>query len=185
MISEFRRIDTVTVPDRFMSVIKVSESGGADIEDIREKLESDKDSLDYLAVISDTDPLDFDDLYRTIKSVRPKGLKVMIVTDGRNPGILDDLVGAGYAHAMDLLIGREITREQKECIELILDNRCKFAITLKARDHDENSVSTIAKACRGCSMVIFKQDRSDPLKGSDMSKLTSAAKACSWNVKTI
>jgi hypothetical protein len=168
-----------------MSVIRVSEGPEADIEDIRSKLEIDRDSLDYLGVASDTDPLDFPDLYRLIKDVRPKGLKVLIITDGRDPANLDDLVGAGYAHAADLLIGREMTEDQRRCISILKDNGCRFAVTVNARDHDEGSLRAVAGGCGGCSMFILRQDRAKPLNRNEMSPLISAAKSCTWNVKTI
>ena len=78
-----------------MSVIRISEGQEVDLDDIRSKLEADKESLDYLGVSSETDPLDYPELYKMIKSVRPKGLKVLLVTDCRDPVALDDLVGAG------------------------------------------------------------------------------------------
>ena len=184
-ITGFSRIDTVTVPDKFMSVIRISDGEETDIEDIRSKLETDKDSLDYLGVTSETDPLDHPDLYRMIKSVKPRGLKVLIITDGRDPANFDDLVGAGYAHAADLLIGQMITDEQRRCISILKDNGCKFAVTLKAAEHDADSVSSIAEECKGCSMFIFRQDKAKPLNRNEMSPLVSAAKGCTWNVKTI
>ncbi len=168
-----------------MSVIRVSGGQEADIEDIRTKLEADKDSLDYLGVSSDTDPLDFPDLYKMIKSVRPKGLKVLIVTDGRDPVAFDDLVGAGYAHAADILIGREMTDEQKRCISILKDNGCRFAVTVNVKDHDEDSLKSVADGCDGCSMFILRQDKIKPLGRNEMSLLIAAAKSCTWNVKTI
>lgn len=184
-ISGFSRIDTVTVPDKFMAVIHLSEDGEQfGTEQIKTVLETDKESLDYLGVDSDDDPLSSPDVYKLIKSVKPRGLKVLIITDGREPSILDDLVGAGYVHAANLLIGRSVTDEQKDCIEILKDNKCKFAVTLNAKDHDTDSVKTVGDQCKGCSMIIFRQDRKDPLKKSEMSALISAAKGCTWNVKT-
>ncbi|MBQ7620888.1 MAG: hypothetical protein IJV02_00540, partial [Candidatus Methanomethylophilaceae archaeon] len=81
------------MPDKFMSVIRISDGQGIDIDDIRTKLEADKDSLDYLGVSSDTDPLDYPDLYKMIKSVRPRGMKVLIITDCRDASAFDDLIG--------------------------------------------------------------------------------------------
>jgi len=168
-----------------MSVIRVSDGPEIDIEDIRSKLETDKESIDYLGVSSDTDPLDFPDLYRMIKDVKPRGLKVLIITDGRDPSNFDDLIGAGYAHTADILIGKEITEEQRRCISILNDNRYKFAVTVNAWEHDSDSISAIAKECDGCCMFIFRQNKAKPLNRNEMSPLTSAAKACTWNVKTI
>ncbi len=168
-----------------MSVIRVSEGQEIDIEDIRTKLETDKDSLDYLGVASDTDPLDHPELYKIIKSVRPKGMKVLIITDCRDPTAFDDLVGAGYAHAADIIIGKELTDSQRRCISILKDNKCKFAVTVSARDHDESSLRAVAEGCDGCSMFILKQDKVKPLSRSEMSPLIAAAKNCTWNVKTI
>ena len=168
-----------------MSVIHVSEGADSDIDNIISILESDKGSIDYLGVASDSDPLAFPDLYKMIKQVKPRGLKVMIITDGRDPGNLDDLIGAGYAHTLDLLIGREITDDQRRCISILNDNGLKYAVTVNAWEHDKDSISAIAKECDGCCMFIFRQDKSKPLNRNEMSPLTSAAKACTWNVKTI
>ena len=184
-ITGFSRIDTVTVPDKFMAVIHLSEDGEeADADQIRTTLETDKESLDYLGVDSDSDPLSSQETYKLIKSVKPRGMKVLIVTDGRDPSILDDLVGAGYVHAANILIGKSLTDEQKDCIEILKDNGCKFAITLNAKEHDADSVKAVGDQCKGCSMIVFRQDRKDPLKKSEMSSLVSAAKGCTWNVKT-
>jgi hypothetical protein len=185
-ISGFTRIDTVTVPDRFMSVITVSSDGPqADIDEIKAYLEKDRESLDYLAVSSDTDPLDFPALYKAIKEVRPRGLDVLLITDGRDPGVLDDTVGAGYAHAADIILGREVTDQQLTCLEILRDNRCRFALTVTASEHDEQSIASIAEKCGKCAMFIFRQDRKRPVDANMMSKLTTAAKKSSWNTKVI
>lgn len=169
-----------------MSVITVSSDGPEmDVEIIKTGLEQDKGSLDYLAVASDTDPLDFPDLYKAIKSVRPRGLNVLIITDGHDPQVLDDTVGAGYAHAADLLLGREVTEEQLECLSILRDNKCKFALTVNASEHDEDSLKALAERCGKCAMFILKQDRKHPVDANNMSKLTAAAKKSSWNVKVI
>jgi len=182
----FSRIDTVTVPDKFMAIVRVSESGeGVDTDGILSVLEKDKSDLDYLGIIGEEDPLDIPDLYRLIKSVKPRGLKVLIVTRGESPTNLDDLIGAGYAHAADILIGKEVTGDQMRCIELLKDNGCKYAVTLRPGEHDENSVRKIAELVDGCSMFIFRQDRDKPLSRSEMSPLIAAAKTCTWNVKTV
>ena len=182
-ISGFTRISTVIVPDKYLSIISVSADGDMDPEPIRASLEADKGSLDYLAVDSDSDPLDFPDLYRDIKSVRPKGLKVLIITDGRDPTVLDDLIGAGYAHAIDLLVGKELNGKQRECISIAADNGCKYAVTVKAKDHSKESLTAVARGCDGCSMFILTQDRKDPVSKSDLSILTTAAKIATWNVR--
>jgi len=168
-----------------MSVIRISGGQGIDTEDIRTKLETDKDSLDYLGVSSDTDPLDYPDLYKMIKSVRPRGMKVLIITDCRDASAFDDLIGAGYAHAADILIGKELTDSQRRCISILKDNKCRFAVTVNVKDHDEDSLRAVADGCDGCSMFILKQDKVKPLSKSEMSPLVAAAKSCTWNVKTI
>lgn len=184
IITGFSRIDTVTVPDRFMSVIRISDSGiEADIQDIKAKLEEDKESLDYLCVTADTDPLEYPDLYKAIKQVRPKGLKVLICTDCRDPSVLDDLIGAGYANAANIIIGNEITDQQMSCIDLIRDNGCKYSVTLNAIEHDRDSVLRIAMKLEGCSMFILRQDRAKPLDRNRMSELSGAARTCTWNVR--
>ena len=183
MISGFTRIDTVTVPDKFMSIIDVSDIGDYDVEEIKSILEKDKDSLDYLGVRSDTDPLDIPEVYKDIKSVKPRGMKVILISDGHRPDVLDDLVGAGYVHAMDILVEKEVTREQTECTSILTDNRCKYAVTVNAADHDEESVSAIADMCEGCSMFILRIDRNKPIGKSELSKMTAAAKKCTWNVR--
>ncbi len=182
-ISGFTRIDTVTVPDKFMFVISVS-NGGWEDTDIGQILEKDKDSIDYLGVASDTDPLCFSDVYKAIKSVRPRGLKVLLITDGRSPSVLDDLIGAGYVHAVDLLVGETITENQLECISIIKDNGCKYAISVTAADHTAESIEEISRKCDGPSMFILRLDRNRPVKKGDLSALTSAAKKCTWNVRT-
>ena len=168
-----------------MSVIHVSDGAESDIDSIISILESDKGSIDYLGVSSDTDPLAFPDLYKMIKQVKPRGLKVLIVTDGRGPGNLDDLIGAGYVHTADLLVGKKITDAQRKCISILNDNGCKYAVTVNAWEHDEDSISAIAEECEGCCMFLFRQDRLKPLNRNEMSPLTAAAKRCTWNVKTI
>ena len=183
-ISAFSRIDTVTVPDKFMAVITVSDSDDLDHDEILSVLEKDKESLDYLAVKSDSDPLEFPDLYKTIKSVKPKGMKVMLISNGCDPTALDDLVGAGYVHAMDILIGERVTEEQKECISILEDNKCKYAVTVNANDHNEDSIHDLSKYVKSCSMFILKMDKNKPMKKSELSVLSSAAKSCTWNVRT-
>lgn len=182
-ITGFSRIDTVTVPDKFMSVIRINDGEGIDTDDIRSKLEADKASVDYLGVASDTDPLDFKDLYKLIRDVRPKGMKVMLITDCRDPVAFDDLVGAGYTHAADILVGTEVTDAQRQCMGILRDNKCRFAVTVQAKEHDRDSLTAVAKECDGCSIFIIHQDRLKPVDRNAMSQLNAAAKTCTWNVR--
>ena len=184
MISGFTRIDTVTIPDRFVSFVHVSDEGDADIEYIRTTLEKDKDSLDYLGIRSDVDPLLVPDLYKDIKAVKPRGLKVLMVTEGSDPNALDDLIGARYVKAVDLLLGKEIDEDQIGCIRIIEDNGCKFAVTVNAWEHDGDSIADLSKHCKGCSMFILKTDRKHDVDKKKISALTSAAKKITWNVRT-
>jgi len=183
-VSSFSRIDTVTVPDVFMSVVRVSDGDGEyDAGAIASSLESDKDSIDYLAVTSDSDPLCFPELYRLIKTIRPKGIKVMIVTDGREPSVLDDLIGAGYAHAIDLKVGKELTDAQKECVRIAEDNGCQLIVTIDLDGHNEATISDVSKSVKWCKTVVLKQVKNHPLKKSEISVLMSAVKRHIWNVK--
>ncbi len=186
IITGYTKIDTVTVPDWYTSVIHVSEEGTAlDPEEIRADLEKDKESLDYISITSDTDPLDHPDLYNVIKGIKPRGMRVLLTTDGRDPAVLDDLVGAGYAHAANLLIGDSMTEGQIQCVEILKDNGCRFAITLDPTEHSEDSVRTLAGQVKGCAMIIFKQDRKRPLSKKEMEPLIRSARTCTWNVKVI
>ncbi len=138
-----------------------------------------------MGIRSDDDPLRVSDLHKIIKAVKPKGLDVVIVTKGSDPSSLDDLVGAGYVHSMDLLIGKEPDEDQLKCIAVMKDNRCRFAVTIEASEHDRDSIEALEKSCKGCSMFIIRTDRNKPLKRNELSALTSAAKKITWNVRTV
>ena len=112
-------------------------------------------------------------------------MDVLLVTDGRNPAILDDTIGAGYAHAANIILGRAVTDEQLQCIDILRDNRCRFALTVTASDHDEDSIASIVERCGKCNMFVIRQDKKKPTDASTMSKLMSKAKKSSWNVKVV
>ncbi len=183
-VSSFSRIDTVTVPDVFMSVAYVSDGeDDYDADSIKTLLETDRDSIDFLAIASDSDPLCFPELYKLIKSIRPSGIKVVIITDGRNPSVLDDLIGAGYAHAVDLKVGAELTDTQKECIRISEENGCQLTLTIDLSEHNEESVIPIVKSAKGCKRVVLKQVKNNPLKKSELSAISAAIKHYIWDVK--
>lgn len=174
----------MTVPDVFMSVAKVSEGEGAfDTEGIKAILETDRDSIDYLAITSDTDPLCFSELYKLIKAIRPSGLKVMVVTNGMEPSVLDDLIGAGYIHAVDLKVGKELTEPQMRCIDIACENRCNLILTIDLAGHNEVSISDIVKSAKNCKTVVLKQVKNAPLKNSELSAIVAIVKRHIWNVK--
>lgn len=72
-------------------------------EAIFEYVEENRDFLDGV-VISGGEPTMHADLYRFIRALRQKGMKIKLDTNGSNPDVLDDLLGAGLLDyvAMDV-----------------------------------------------------------------------------------
>ena len=97
----------VAWPGRQVSVLIVdgSDGPGEDPDAVAAVTARDTDIVDAMVVRRlDGDPEELPGIHRLIKTVRPRGLPVIIETSGRHPDELDDLIGAGYATGIGLLM---------------------------------------------------------------------------------
>ena len=164
-ISKFSRISTTVCPGSYASVIYISDDGedAVSVDEVTATLLKDRDSLDMLAVDSeDIDPLDVPTLYKSIKAVKPSGMHCMVVTEGRDPAALDDLMGAGYADMACFRFTGPMTDAQSESVDIVEGYGYQFivSVSLVPGRIDEDSLKEIAGKTSGCRQFLMRS--SDP-----------------------
>lgn len=143
-------------------------------EAIFEYVEENNDFLDGV-VISGGEPTLHPDLYRFITTLRQKGMKIKLDTNGSNPDVLDDLLGAKLLDyvAMDvkalldeksynMAAGTSVDLAAlKRSISLIIDSGVdhEFRTTVVPHLVREDDPEQIAIALKGARRYVLQQFR--------------------------
>lgn len=132
-ISDFRRIDTVSFPGVFLSTVEVSpgEGEGYNETEVANIILSDRESIDGVMFRGKgADILDFENIHRFIRNIRPGHTTVIVETSGENTDVLDDLIGAGYINMVGFVFDRTPDRNQRRSLELVRESDCPFGIMM-------------------------------------------------------
>lgn len=195
-ISKYERISTIIWPGMFLASVRISEGDGHGVSmtTVANTIREDKDSLDGIAIYSDSDPLLIPDLYRFIRDIRQPRLDVVIVTRGVDPANLEDLVGAGYVTHVIFMVDGPADKHLAECAEVARAGKCMFntVVEMVPGRVDENVVVDAAKATRGANHMILHilDPEKDPrmkgqkqFKKTDVKSMAKAARALAKDVK--
>lgn len=190
-ISNFRRIDTQSFPGLYLSVVEVSAEAGDGITEaeVSNTLKADRDSIDGVMFRgADRDILDFDGLHRLIRSLRPVHAKSIVETRGRNPHMLDDLMGAGYITGVAFYFDSFPDKHQTDSLEIAREGDCRFAVTLML-DPDGltlEEASHMSELLDGAFMVIIKRPAAETgAKRYRKNELMSLAKALKGKARDV
>lgn len=178
-IDRLTRMDTTIIPEKFLSVVKVSAVDGpeASPEEVAEILAKDRDGIDGIVFESvDTDIFSIEGVHHIVKNVRPEGVDCIAMTDGSNPDGLDDLVGAGWFKNVIFSFSGPLTEDQEESLLMAEANGCRYhvQVVLKKGEIDEASLTHLASKCEECGSFTM---RNHETKGFDKKELASLA-AC-------
>lgn len=187
-IASFSRTDMVTWPGRQVSVLVVdgSDGPGEDPEAVAAVAGRDTDIVDAMIVrSSDGDPEALPGIHRLIKAVRPKGLPVVIETSGRHPDELDDLIGAGYATGIGLLMDGPADADQRRSIRVAEDNGGTFdAIVRLDAVMPEETILVAANSVEGYGMFVLRMP-ARPAPGYDRKRLDALAKSLRGRARNV
>lgn len=160
-ISSFTRIDTVRWPGRQVCIVTVDGSEGSEVDadEVLSTVSRDTDILDAMVVRSDgMDPEGILGIHRLIRSIRPKGLPVIVETSGESPYSLDDLMGAGYATGIGLVLDSPPDSDQRMSIEFAIDEGGTFdvIVVLDPVRMSQEDVLEIADSVEGYGTFILR-----------------------------
>lgn len=160
-ISSFTRIDTVRWPGRQVCIVTVDGSEGSEVDadEVLSTVSRDTDILDAMVVRSDgTDPESIPGIHRLIRPVRPRGLPVIVETTGGSPDGLDDLMGAGYATGIGLVLDSPPNPDQRRSIDVVSDEGGTFdvIVVLDPAKMPQDRVLEIADSVEGYGTFILR-----------------------------
>lgn len=178
----------VTWPGRQVSILVVdsSDGPGEDPEAVAAVAGRDTDIVDAMIVRSSGgDPEALPGIHRLIKAVRPKGLPVVIETSGRHPDELDDLIGAGYATGIGLLMDGSADADQRRSIRIAEDNGGTFdAIARLDAGTPEETILAAADSVEGYGMFVLRMP-ARPAPGYDRKRLDALAKSLRGRARNV
>lgn len=153
-ITRFDRIDTVSWPGKYLSVVHVSDGDGEgkNANEIANTIRNDKDSIDSIMIVSDDcDPETIPHLYRFIGDIRPSRMPVILVTSGSDSAAINDMVGAGYVNRVSFRFEDFPTQHQLDCVDDIRGSDIQFmvAVVLDPRKMNSEDILRIAELTRG------------------------------------
>ncbi len=189
IVTRFFRIDTTTVPGRYLSDVELSDEDeqGLNIAEIANTLREDKDSLDALLLIGKDgqDVFGMPGVHKVIRELRPKRLKVVVATPGRNPDAVSDLVGAGYVDHIILQLDRFPTRDQLNTLEAARKEDCPFSVRMAVGKEAVTSddVERISDLVSGADFILIRQAGGKTYKANEMASMAKALKPFAKEVK--
>lgn len=173
-----------------------------DEEKIFQFIQENSDFLDGV-VISGGEPTIDHDLVKLIKKLRSMKMMIKLDTNGSNPDVLDDLIGAGYVDAISMDIKSGLTRERysaaagvdidpeliRRSIRIIMDSGIdyEFRTTVSPILVKPEDIESICKEIKGAKLYTLQQFRPnvcidsrleamDPYKESVIRQMAETAK---------
>ena len=161
IVSGYSRIDTTLRPGSFLSVVYVSEGDGGNgyEEEISAKIRADIDSIDGVAVASESgDPLSVPGLHRLLRKLKMPNRDLMLITSGSDYSVLDDLVGAGYVNYVDLIADGPLDKSQQECVRILDNCGCPYMVTVEMIPGriSESALRELAGSIEGSKHLILR-----------------------------
>ena len=190
-ISRYTRMDTTIKPGSFLSVVYVSDGDGdgEDIDDVVQKIRADVDSIDGVAVHSgNADPLRIKDLYKLLKRLKLPKRYLLLTTDGRGYGELDDLVGAGYINYVNLMVDGPLDKSQTECVKMLDECGCPYMVTVRMIPGraSGSSLKELASEIKNSKHLMLRVERNqNPAKKFTESELISLAESVKGAAKDV
>lgn len=183
-------------------VVDPEKADDIDEEKIFQFIQENSDFLDGV-VISGGEPTIDHDLVKLIKKLRSMKMMIKLDTNGSNPDVLDDLIGAGYVDAISMDIKSGLTRERysaaagvdidpeliRRSIRIIMDSGIdyEFRTTVSPILVKPEDIESICKEIKGAKLYTLQQFRPnvcidsrleamDPYKESVIRQMAETAK---------
>ena len=112
-------------------------------------------------------------------------MPVIIETSGRHPDELDDLLGAGYATGIGLLMDGPADADQRRSIRIAEDNGGTFdAIVRLDAGVPEETILETADSVEGYGMFVLRMP-ARPTPGYDRKRLDALAKSLRGHARNV
>lgn len=190
-ISKFSRIDTVTWPGKYLSVVCLSEEGpGENIAEVANTIRNDKDSIDAVLLMKDDgDAESIPNIHAFLKQFRTPMVPTVLITSGFDTSALSDIVGARYVDRVAFRLDGVPGAEQTRSIEMMRSYDVPFVIcpVLNPNRITSEEVIEIAKRTPGHKefILIMPRDPSPCFKKKDANALAKSLKGIAKNVRIL
>lgn len=191
-ISKFTRIDTMSWPGMFLSVVDVmpGEGDGENMDIVANVLRDDRDSIDGVMFRCEgEDPENMEGFHNLIRHVRPRGIESILITSGNNPDALDDLVGAGYVTMVSFRLEDKPNPDQLSSIAKVAYAGIRFtvAMVLDPKTVTAEDVVFTADVTPGHSefVLLMPRDPAPHFKRKDLNALIKSLKGRARNVRVL
>ena len=191
-ITRFSRIDTVTMPGRYLSVVRVADGEGCaeNVDEVANTVRGDRDSIDAVMFLSeDSDAAAIPGIGRLIDRVRPARLPVILVTSGGDPAALDELVGEGCVNEVLFRYEERLGKSQIKSLDVVQADRVPFsaACVLDPGRFPQDDVLAAAELTEGHREFLLLLPR-DPLpcyRKRDLNALSKALRGRARGVRAL
>ena len=190
-ISKFFRIDTTTIPGKYLSVLEMSkgEGYGMNMAEVSNTIHSDTDAIDgILLTCNDGDVMELEGLHKIIRDVRPPHKDVIVSTCGRFPENLDDLVGAGYINHVIFKFDSLPDEAQRRSLKIARSGDCTFCVHLvmdKGR-FDQKTILDNKELFRDAVNIVLKRTKTQgDVKAYTKNEMSSLAKSLKGVAKEV
>ena len=175
-VAEFVKTTTLEWEGMISSVIVISEQGD-EIETATGYLAERKGMIDGV-IIDSVESSSPKELISLLKDLRSSGLRIRIVTDGKAPDVLDDLIGACYVDSVMVRLDGGIDANMERTLSLLSDYGidCEYRTVLNSRNVTKEDIVMYAKAIKGARRYVLIQSKKDPFKKKDALEAAEAAK---------
>ena len=191
-ITRFSRIDTVSWPGEYLSVVRLSdgEGDGENIAEIANIIRGDKDSIDAVVLVPEGGDIEsIPGIHRIIREFRPPTTHLIVVTSGSDPRALDDLIGAGYVDRVAFRFGEVPDSTRQRSIEVALRQGVRVSVcpVLDRTRMTSEDVLRIADMSAGHSefVLLTPSDPNRCFKKKDLNALVKSLKGHARNVRVL
>ncbi len=188
-ISKFIKTTTIDWEGRISSIVELSDDGDIEMNDVIEYIASREGTIDSVIIAGD-EPVHYREIVSLIKEFRSHKLKIKVITDGKCPDSLDDLIGACYVDAVRMNINTsDLTDEMRRTISIILENEVeqdfRTVVDFKSvRLDDIMKMSSEIKSAKHYTIVLPRKLPDDVHK-ADVARFIEFAKRSVKDVKAI
>ena len=181
--SSFVKTSTLEWEGMICSVVTVSDGGEITEDEVLSYFEERKGMIDALLIEGDESTKG---MIPFIKAVRSAGLKTGIITDGKHPDSLEDLIGANYLeHVIMKIDSPAIDADMRTSISIILEYGIghEFRTVLDEKRITPEGVSSISRSIKGAKNYVLMMPKENGFKKADALRCVEDAKSCVKNVR--
>ncbi len=124
------------------------------------------------------------ELIGLLKQLRSMGYRIRLVTEGKVPDVLDDLIGANYADSVMVRLDNDMDDDVIRTVSIVskYGTECEYRTVLNVKNVTADDIARYAKMIKGAKRYVLIQPKKDPFEKKDILKAAEAAKRYVKNV---